>query len=151
MEKGEIHGTVALETDSQAAEAVKPGKKAFDLPAVRGDFRMGMRAVATPLAGCRAAYGDAVADAAPGQAAAKQTAVIASVGGQRRGAATRPTVAPRHADGLQGRHCGAQFMHIPGLQVQSQRHAVSTGHDMAFAGHPRPRAPGFAAPFFAFT
>ena len=151
MKEGEVDVAVTLEADAQATEAVEPGKKALDLPAVRGDFRMRVRTIAALVAGRRPAHRNAVTDAAPGEVTAKAAAVVTSVGGQRRGAAAGPATGARHADGFQSRLRGTQVMDICRRQVQPQRHPVSIDDDMAFAGYARPRAPGFVAPFFAFT
>jgi hypothetical protein len=62
VQEAEIDVTVALEANTETAEAVEPGGKSFYLPTVRRDFRVRPGPGTTFLARFDSALGNTVAD-----------------------------------------------------------------------------------------
>ena len=141
-----VDEAVTLKADAETAKAIEPGEKAFNLPAMSGDFPVGVKEAHRASSG-----GNAVADAACGEVRAKGDAVVATVGGQTGGPHPGTTTPPGHTDGGQSGQRRSQFVHGGAVEMESQRNTLAVHDDVAFAAYSRPRAADFVAPFFALT
>src|SRR5258706_8374894 len=112
-----------LVADLQAPEAVEPGERPFDHPAVASQAVLGLDTTA----------GDAGDDAALAQGQTEVTVVVTLVGMELVRSATGPA-ARLGADGLDGVDGGEQHLrivHVRGAHQDRERDAVGVDHKMA--------------------
>ena len=134
-----------LVADREAAEAVEPGQRALDHPAVP----------AQPLAGVDAPSGDAGRDGAGAALPAAAAVIVGLVGVELVGALARPASPVAHAGhGVQGRRQHHAVVPVGRAQAHPERRAPAVDHKVAlrarFAAIRRVRA-GLGTPLLAAT
>ena len=106
MEHGLIHEGVTLESLSDAAKTIEPGKEPFHYPTVAGKLSMGVGTVFEFSSVRSAPQRNAVANAPPNQRELKGLAVITPVGCQAAGAGARSSSSPGNLHLRQGQRRG---------------------------------------------
>src|SRR5205823_6321569 len=123
LQEGQMDVSPVLVADLQAPEAVEPGERPFDHPAVASQAVLGLDTTA----------GDAGDDAALAQGQTEVTVVVTLVGMELVRSATGPA-ARLGADGLDGVDGGEhhlRIVHVRGAHQDRERDAVGVDHKMA--------------------
>src|SRR3989440_10092107 len=123
LQEGQMDVSPGLVADLQAPEAVEPGERPFDHPAVASQAVLGLDTTA----------GDAGDDAALAQGQTEVTVVVTLVGMELVRSATGPA-ARLGADGLDGVDGGEhhlRIVHVRGAHQDGERDAVGVDHKMA--------------------